>query len=783
MAGLDGAGAGAGGGAVGSTKVVPHLAARARRFAASSSKVAGTTSAALNAAVEVSAAFDGPGAAGLAFARPAAGVGGGALVGAGDGSVVALGASYKAAGGRSGKSSSAFSSPAEAAASASGVSRIFLMSAGFVSFASNDTFACCRMDLRSATFIAFSFASMVSNFQVWWLGTNFLDPLSTYIVQVFLLNPVLYYWKSYNHLLYLMGGTVTCPICNREVAETVINKHLDSQCQYPQQNAKLAPIFTSRLGKRGTETRPTGAEPSSSKRQSSPDVVTLDEDDTPTKHTTKRPKTENVPSIFTQMSNKSSKASEEVLAASAPLAERLRPRRLEDFVGQEHLTGDSSLLLQLVESQAIGSMILWGPPGCGKTTLARLLSKSVNATFKELSATSSGTSDVKAIFDEAKRSLKLTGKRTILFMDEIQRFNKAQQDIFLPYVENGWITLIGATTENPSFKLNSALLSRCRVFVLERLRDEDIEVILRKAIERVSPKVSSQEGDVTSLPSSSQTLVEGQVEVKPEPRLREIAPEVMKTIVNLSMGDARTALSLLELVLTSPAKVSDKAVISLLRRSVSSRYDRSGEDRYDMISALHKSIRGSDGSAALYWLARMLTGGEDPLYIARRLIVVASEDVGLADNHALPLAVATYSAAQTIGMPECRINLAHCVAYLAEAPKSTRSYEAYNLAEEAAKADETAPVPLHLRNAPTGMMKDLNYGQGYLYNPAYRHPVYQTYLPATLEGSRFLREEGDVTDKIFDENALRKWEWRCNQGRDWPGRSNLAGSTDMTRKP
>ncbi|CCA68520.1 related to MGS1-Maintenance of Genome Stability 1 [Serendipita indica DSM 11827] len=599
-----------------------------------------------------------------------------------------------------------------------------------------------------------------------------------------------------------MGGTVTCPICNREVAETVINKHLDSQCQYPQQNAKLAPIFTSRLGKRGTETRPTGAEPSSSKRQSSPDVVTLDEDDTPTKHTTKRPKTESkqcdsggndretasprssdVPSIFTQMSNKSSKASEEVLAASAPLAERLRPRRLEDFVGQEHLTGDSSLLLQLVESQAIGSMILWGPPGCGKTTLARLLSKSVNATFKELSATSSGTSDVKAIFDEAKRSLKLTGKRTILFMDEIQRFNKAQQDIFLPYVENGWITLIGATTENPSFKLNSALLSRCRVFVLERLRDEDIEVILRKAIERVSPKVSSQEGDVTSLPSSSQTLVEGQVEVKPEPRLREIAPEVMKTIVNLSMGDARTALSLLELVLTSPAKVSDKAVISLLRRSVSSRYDRSGEDRYDMISALHKSIRGSDGSAALYWLARMLTGGEDPLYIARRLIVVASEDVGLADNHALPLAVATYSAAQTIGMPECRINLAHCVAYLAEAPKSTRSYEAYNLAEEAAKADETAPVPLHLRNAPTGMMKDLNYGQGYLYNPAYRHPVYQTYLPATLEGSRFLREEGDVTDKIFDENALRKWEWRCNQGRDWPGRSNLAGSTDMTRKP
>ncbi|KIM30721.1 hypothetical protein M408DRAFT_66262 [Serendipita vermifera MAFF 305830] len=397
-------------------------------------------------------------------------------------------------------------------------------------------------------------------------------------------------------------------------------------------------------------------------------------------------------------------ASDAALTASAPLAEKLRPRVLSDFVGQEHLIGDGSLLLSLVESRAIGSMILWGPPGCGKTTLARLLSTSTDGIFKELSATSSGIADVKKIFDEAKRTLKLTGKRTILFMDEIQRFNKAQQDIFLPYVENGWITLIGATTENPSFKLTSALLSRCRVFVLERLSDEEITTILTNAIQRASQVDANQE-------------------VEPDRGLRPISSEVMKTIVNLSIGDARTALSLLELVLTSPRKATDASIISHLRRSVSSRYDRSGEDRYDMISALHKSIRGSSGDGAMYWLARMLTAGEDPLYIARRLIVVASEDVGLADHRALTLAVSAYNAVQMIGMPEARITLAHLVAYLAEAPKSTRSYEAYKRAEEAAKMDETAPVPMHLRNAPTKMMKEMKYGEGYLYNPSYRHAL------------------------------------------------------------
>ncbi|KDQ18291.1 hypothetical protein BOTBODRAFT_52363 [Botryobasidium botryosum FD-172 SS1] len=273
--------------------------------------------------------------------------------------------------------------------------------------------------------------------------------------------------------------------------------------------------------------------------------------------------------------------------------------------------------------------------------------------MKECSATSSGTADVRSVLEEAKSTLNLTGQKTVLFLDEIHRFNKAQQDVFLPYLESGWIQLIGATTENPSFKLNSALLSRCRVFVLDRLTDDHISQILNRALRRVMPPNNNMQ---TPAPSSS-----------PEEKLHTVTPAVLRTIISLSAGDARTALSLLEIALAASPSVGEE-------------YDRTGDDHYDMISALHKSIRGSDGSAAMYWLARMLTAGEDPLFIARRLIVVASEDVGLANNHALPLATATYSACQTIGMPECRINLAHCVAYLAESPKSTRSYTAYKKA-------------------------------------------------------------------------------------------------------
>ncbi|KEP48816.1 ATPase WRNIP1-like protein C26H5,02c [Rhizoctonia solani 123E] len=472
------------------------------------------------------------------------------------------------------------------------------------------------------------------------------------------------------------------------------------------------------------------------------------------------------------------KTSKQHLTDAAPLAERMRPKTLDELVGQEHLVGKGSLLRGLMESGTTGSMILWGPPGSGKTTIARMLASHTDATFTELSATSSGTAEVRAIFEAAKAGLKLSGRRTMLFMDEIQRFNKAQQDLFLPYVENGWIQLVGATTENPSFKLNGALLSRCRVFVLEKLTDDQIETILKQALYRLEPRTlgvhqipNSPPLSASHSPASLHSDLDGALsnEEVAWPCHSQVTPKILSSISSLAAGDARTALSLLELVLSAPSTITEDKLLESLRRSVSSRYDRSGDDRYDMISALHKSIRGSDGSAAMYWLARMLTSGEDPLYIARRLIVVASEDVGLADNSALPLAIATYSACQTIGMPECRINLAHCVAFLSEAPKSTRSYEAYSKAEEAAQ-NSTIPVPMNIRNAPTGLMKELGYGEGYLYNPAYAHPVHNEFLPIELQGRVFLARAGDQSEKAWDERQLMKWEMRENGGKEWEGR-------------
>ncbi|KAG8958227.1 hypothetical protein FRC03_009341 [Tulasnella sp. 419] len=467
------------------------------------------------------------------------------------------------------------------------------------------------------------------------------------------------------------------------------------------------------------------------------------------------------------------------LKSAAPLAERLRPTSLEEFVGHEHLTGKDSLLRSLLEGGGTGSMILWGPAGCGKTTLARLMAKRTNSVMKELSATSSGTAEVRQAFDDAKNSLVLTGRRTILFMDEIHRFNKSQQDLFLPYVEQGLVQLIGATTENPSFKLNNALLSRCRVFVLERLTDENIRTVLDNALRRIT-----SEGENTSAPSTSEEDQSRQMDdsstsslnVQKYPTLPQITDTILESITSLSTGDARTALSLLELAVSSPKSISPDTLLNSLRKSVIARYDRTGDDRYDMISALHKSVRGSDGDAAMYWLSRMLTAGEDPLYIARRMIVMASEDIGLANNDALPLAIACYNACTIVGMPECRINLAHCAAYLAESPKSTRSYEAYNAAEDAANADPSLPVPIHIRNAPTGLMKDLGYGAGYNYNPRYRHPVHNEYLPIQITGMKFLRKEGDLTGKEWDEDLLCNWEWKRNAGNDWEGRPSKADS-------
>ncbi|KAH9858932.1 P-loop containing nucleoside triphosphate hydrolase protein [Lenzites betulinus] len=493
------------------------------------------------------------------------------------------------------------------------------------------------------------------------------------------------------------------------------------------------------------------------------------------------------------------------LQSAAPLAERLRPQSLDEFVGQPHLTEPGSLLMGHLDRGATGSIIFWGPPGCGKTTLARLLAKRTNAVFKELSATDSGIADVRAVVEEAKNLLALTGRRTILFLDEVHRFNKAQQDIFLPFLELGHLQLIGATTENPSFRLTSALLSRCRVFVLERLTDGDIKRIITQAVERVSeerPKkaarvpaqddvyiledassdVASSQPDIeepltqpSSQPPSSQSGPSGsqpsmQDSAHAFPGYPQLTPKVLSTVVSLSTGDARTALSLLELVLSASPASDEEKLLSALRRSVSTAYDRSGDARYDLISALHKSVRGSQGSAALYWLARMLGAGEDPLYIARRMVVCASEDIGLADSRALPLAMATYQACQVIGMPECRINLAHLVSYLAEAPKSTRAYEGYKRAEEAAKLDMTIPVPLMVRNAPTGLMQNLGYSRGYKYNPEFAHPVTNDYLPIQFHGDEFLLKEGDKHDKTWDEDALREWELKENGGHPWSGR-------------
>ncbi|KAL1744674.1 hypothetical protein HDZ31DRAFT_63891 [Schizophyllum fasciatum] len=593
---------------------------------------------------------------------------------------------------------------------------------------------------------------------------------------------------------------VACPVCDERVPAADINEHLDNACTLPKQKT-LAPSAPSRK-----QTQPPKATQSASTSKVAPIFARAKPDPaqsssnahastshsssphfsasqfTSTPRMSRKRTQDDTPS---GPSAKRTRTGTSNLQAAAPLAEKLRPSTLSEFIGQAHLTAPDSLLMSTVNNGAAGSMIFWGPPGCGKTTLARLIARHTGSIFRELSATEAGIKDVRGVFEEAKNTLMLTGRRTVLFLDEIHRFNKAQQDIFLPYVEQGFIQLIGATTENPSFKLVSPLLSRCRVFVLERLRDEDIKTIIHHAIQRAANSDDGEAADETDVldltssqpASSSQTAVPSQSDdiqsTADEAALAafpHITPKVTSTIVALAGGDARTALSLLELVLKASPASEESALINNLRKSVVVSYDRTGESHYDMISALHKSVRGSDGSAALYWLARMLTAGEDPVFIARRMAVCASEDVGLADRGALPLAVATMQACQLIGMPECRINLAHLVAYLAEAPKSTRAYEAYKRAERLAKEAPTLPVPMQVRNAPTRLMKELGYGEEYRYNPDYAHPVVNTYVPLEVEGQEILKKEGDMSGKAWDEEALQRWEKAANGGKAWSGR-------------
>ena len=376
-----------------------------------------------------------------------------------------------------------------------------------------------------------------------------------------------------------------------------------------------------------------------------------------------------------------------------PLASRLRPRSLEEFAGQEHLLGEGKVLRRLIEQDQISSMIFWGPPGVGKTTLARIIANDTKASFVDFSAVTSGIKEIRQIMQKAENNRRF-GEKTIVFVDEIHRFNKAQQDAFLPFVEKGSIILVGATTENPSFEINNALLSRCRVFVLHPLKTEDVMGLLSRALQ-------DERGF-------------GRQEVR-------ISQDMLEMIAVFANGDARAALSVLEMVvLNGDVDSAGSVTVSqeILEQCISRKsllYDRNGEEHYNLISALHKSMRNSDPDAAVYWLARMLEAGEDPLYIARRVTRFASEDVGLADPRALEMAVAAYQACHLIGMPECSVHLTQAVVYLSMAPKSNALYRAYEEAKKDAIDQLAEPVPLVVRNAPTQLMRELNYGKGYQY--------------------------------------------------------------------
>ena len=384
-----------------------------------------------------------------------------------------------------------------------------------------------------------------------------------------------------------------------------------------------------------------------------------------------------------------------------PLASRLRPRTLEEFVGQHHLLDEGKVLRRLIENDKISSIIFWGNPGIGKTTLAQIIANKTHSEFINFSAVTSGIKDIKIVMEQAENNRKL-GLKTIVFVDEIHRFNKAQQDAFLPYVEKGSIILIGATTENPSFEINSALLSRCKVFVFKPIETADLEILLRRAI-------TDKRGF-------------GEQEVN-------ITDDALHIIAEFANGDARTALSTLEMVVLNgnvdkegAITVTDETIEQCISKK-SLLYDKNGEEHYNIISALHKSMRNSDPDAAVYWLARMLEAGEDPIYIARRVTRFASEDIGLADPHALEIAVAAYHACHFIGMPECNVHLTQAVIYMSMAPKSNAMEVAYILASKDAREHIAEPVPLQIRNAPTKLMKELNYGKGYKYAHDYEEKM------------------------------------------------------------
>lgn len=394
-----------------------------------------------------------------------------------------------------------------------------------------------------------------------------------------------------------------------------------------------------------------------------------------------------------------------------PLADRIRPEKIEDFLGQEEIIGQGKMLRLAIDTDKLPSMIFWGPPGSGKTTLAHIIAKKTGSEFIQMSAVTSGLKDLRTVIKKAQEN-EFFGKRTILFIDEIHRWNKAQQDALLPHVEKGVITLIGATTENPSFEIRNALMSRCRVFVLKQLSESNIIEIIKKAV------VDKEKG----LGDFNLQVDEG----------------VFEILAQLSNGDVRSALNVLEYASFVDQHLTIERIKEAFQKS-QLLYDKNGEEHYNVISALHKSMRGSDVNAALYWLARMLEGGEDPLYIARRIVRFASEDIGLSNSRALEQAVAAYQACHFLGMPECNVILAQAVVYMAKCKKSNELYTAYG---EVARDIETygnLPVPMHIRNAPTKLMKDLGYGKDYKYSPDYDYQEKQDYLPEKLKGKKYLR--------------------------------------------
>ncbi len=425
-------------------------------------------------------------------------------------------------------------------------------------------------------------------------------------------------------------------------------------------------------------------------------------------------------------------------SADRPLASRMRPQSLEEFAGQQHLLGKGKILRQLIDADRVSSMIFWGPPGVGKTTLARIIANRTKASFIDFSAVTSGIKEIRGVMEQAENNRRF-GERTILFVDEIHRFNKAQQDAFLPYVEKGSIILIGATTENPSFEINSALLSRCKVFVLNALSADDLTALLRAAL--TDPRGYG-----------GQKIV--------------IADDLLERIANFANGDARTALGTLEMAVLNGSQEGDTTTVerSLLAQCVSRKsllYDKSGEEHYNLISALHKSMRNSDPDAAVYWLARMLEGGEDPLYIARRLIRFASEDIGMADSRALQVAVAAYQACHFLGMPECDVHLTHAVVYLSLAPRSNAVYQAILKAKKDARERLAEPVPLPIRNAVTSLMQDLDYGKGYVYAHDTASLIGDMEcLPDSLQGVRYYLpgEQGSELRAKQRLEAVRAWK-------------------------